>query len=201
MKRLLLLLIATMYHFSAHADYEPTLLADLIDSADLIMYGEITTAQGKFVTAEPLQILKGSPSVGSITIEKFENWTCASRFAAYKTGQREIFFLKKHKSSKSLSPLGAANEGEMPVVNDKVYYKQQYLALDKSPKQFKVYGGIVNGYTYNKFTFLAAITSYLHNRIVLLTEVAKNQESIDTTSNPVLLRILNEYHGLHFRTY
>ena len=90
--------------------------------------------------------------------------------------------------------MGAANEGEMPVVNQKVYYKNQYLSIDKNPQLFKVYGGTVNGYSYDRAEFITAVKFYSSNRSILQNDIAKSQASIDTVSNPVLSRILNEFY-------
>ncbi|GAA3960614.1 hypothetical protein GCM10022407_04420 [Hymenobacter antarcticus] len=196
----MLALLAVFCHFTAYADYEPTLLAELIDNSDLIVYAEITAVRKNHITVKVLQAIKGVPP-GSANIEKFKDWTCAFRFASYKTGQREILFLKKSKRHQSFFPLGAANEGELPVANNIVYYKQQYLALDTAPKSFKIYGGVVNGYSYDKTQFIEALKFYLLNRVVIQDDLSKNQARIDTIRNPALSRILHEFHEQHFRTY
>ncbi|MBJ6109339.1 hypothetical protein JAO73_09965 [Hymenobacter sp. BT523] len=201
MKKLLLLLTATFWHFTAYADYEPTLLAELVDKADLIMYGELTTLHSTTVLAKPLRVLKGNFAIGSITIEKFKNWTCASRYAVYQPGQRAVFFLKSSGAHNRFLVLGAANEGEMPVVNNKVYYSQQYLPIDKSPRSFKVPGGVVNGYVYDIGVFQQAVGFYLGNRPRVLNLIGQNQNRVDTMSNPVLLRLVQENRAQQGQTW
>ena len=192
MKKLLLMLAATLRFFEAQADYEPTLLPALIDDSDLIFYGEIVAIQKGSVTAKALEIIKGANPKSGIVIDKFENWTCASRFAPYRMGQKEFFFLKRKKGLNRFFALGAANEGEMPAANQKVYYQTQYLSIDKHPHLFKVYGGGVRGYVYDKSQFVEAVRFYIRYRSDIRSSIIHNQARIDTTKNIALLRIFAE---------
>lgn len=192
MKKLILILAATLSFFKAQADYDPTLLPELIDKSDLIIYGEIVTIQKANVTVKAFETIKGAKPKGNLVIDKFENWTCANRFAPYRIGQKEYFFLKRKKSVNQYFALGAANEGEMPVANQKVYYKYQYLSIDKNPPLFKVYGGAVRGYTYDKSKFVDALKFYMKYRTDIKTDIIHNKARIDTTKNIALLRIFAE---------
>ena len=192
MKRLLMMLAATLSFFRAQADYEPTLLPELIDSSDLIFYGEIIAIQKGSVTAKAFELIKGINPKGEVVIDKFKNWTCASRFAPYRIGQKEFFFLKRKKSINRYFALGAANEGEIPVVNQKIYYQYQYLSIDSNPRLFKVYGGAVRGYVYDKSKFAEALKFYMRYRTDIRTDIIHNQARIDTTKNIALLRIFAE---------
>ena len=187
-----MLLAATMRFFKAQADYDPTLLPELIDKSDLICYGEIVTVQSETITAKAIEVIKGTNPKGTIIIERFENWTCATRFAPYRIGQKEFFFLKRKKAFNRYFALGAANEGEMPVAQQKVYYQNQHLSIDKSPPLLKVYGGGVRGYTYDKTEFVKALTFYLRYRTKIRADIIPNQARIDTTKNIALLRIFAE---------
>jgi len=89
MKKLLLILAATLSFFKAQADYDPILLPELIDKSDLIFYGEIVTIKKESMTAKALEIIKGANPKSNIIIDKFENWTCAKRFAPYSIGRSE----------------------------------------------------------------------------------------------------------------
>ncbi|WP_345049357.1 hypothetical protein [Hymenobacter glaciei] len=192
MKKLLLLLAATLSFFDAQADYEPTLLSELIETSDLIFYGEIVAIQKSTVTAKSVQRIKGVNPNSEVAIDKFENWTCATRFAPYKVGQKAFFFLKKRKSANHYFALGAANEGEIPAFNQKVYYQNQYLSIDKNPRLFKVYGGAVRGYVYDKNQFIEALKYYMKYRVENRADIIHHQARIDTIHNPVLLRIFAE---------
>ena len=191
-KKLLLMLAATLSFFKAQADYEPTLLPELIDGSDLIFYGEIVEMQKGVITAKAVEIIKGVNPKGDVVIDKFKNWTCANRFAPYRIGQTELFFLKREKAVSHYYALGAANEGEMPVINQKVYYQNQYLRIDKNPRLFKVYGGAICGYVYDKSKFSEALKFYMRFRTDVRADIIHNQARIDTTKNIVLLRLFAE---------
>lgn len=192
MKKLLLMLAATLSCFKAQADYEPTLLPELIDSSDLIFYGEIVAIREGSVIAKTLEVIKGANPRSRIVIDKFENWTCATRFAQYRIGQKEFFFLKRKRGINRFFALVAANEGEMPVVNQNVYYQSQYLSIDEHPHLSKVYGGGVHGYIYDKSKFIAAVKFYMGHHSDIRTNIIHNQARIDTTQNIILLRIFAE---------
>lgn len=187
-----MMLAATLSFFKAQADYDPTLLPELIDSSDLIFYGEIVAIQKGSITAKAVEIIKGVNPKGEVVIDKFKNWTCASRFAPYRIGQKEFFFLKRKNSINRYFALGAADEGEIPVVNQKVYYQHQYLSIDSKPRLFKVYSGAVRGYVYDKSKFAEALKFYMRYRLEISTNIVHNQARIDTTKNIVLLRIFAE---------
>ena len=198
MKKLLLMLAAMLSFFKARADYDPTLLPEPIDSSDLISYGEIVATHNGSVTAKVLEIIKGKNPKSEIVIAKFENWTCANRFAPYRVRQKEFFFLKRKKSVNQYFALGSANEGEMPVVNQKVYYQSQYLSIDTNPQLFKVYGGAIRGYVYDKNVFVEALKFYMRYRTDIRADSNGNQARIDTTKNIALLRIFAELQATHF---
>ena len=139
-----------------------------------------------------LETVKGANPKGSIVIDKFKNWTCANRFAPYRIGQKLFFFLKKKKSVIQYFALGAANEGEVPVANQKVYYQNQYLSIDKNPELFKIYGGVLRGYVYDKSEFVEAVKFYIRYRSDIRTNIIHNQARIDTTRNVALPRIFAE---------
>ena len=181
-----------MHFFKAQADYNPTLLPELIDKSDLICYGEIVTVQSGTITAKAIEVIKGTNPKGTISIDKFENWTCATRFAPYRIGQKEFFFLKKQKPANQYFALGAGNEGEMPVAYQRVYYQNQRLSIDKSPPLLNVYGGGVRGYAYDKSEFVTALKFYLRYRTEVRTAIIHSQARIDTTENIALLRIFAE---------
>ena len=74
MKKFLLILIAALSYFKAQADYEPTLLPELIDKSDLIFYGKIVAIQQGSVTAKALEPVKNHG------IKMFRNAICCSKW-------------------------------------------------------------------------------------------------------------------------
>jgi hypothetical protein len=193
MKKLFILLLFFNFH-DLQAKFIPLRLADLIDKADLIVHGEITASQGNSLDAKILQVIKGTSVSAPIRIDKFEDWTCANRFASYQVGQQEVFFLKRNQATGRYTVLGAGDEGEMPMMKSKVYYKQQYLTVDKSPTLFKVYGGALSGYAYDKSELIAAIKFYALHRSEIQSGVVPTQYAASVTKNTALARIIAELH-------
>lgn len=56
----------------------------------------------------------------TIIIQKYIDWTCASRYQKYQLGQEAIYFLEINSKNK-LETMGAANEGELVVKSDTAY--------------------------------------------------------------------------------
>lgn len=117
-------------------------------------------------------------------VDKFEDWTCASRFTSYKSRQKEFLFVKKNKATGHYYPLGAGNEGEVPIIDNFVYYRGQYLAIDTATKVYNVYSGIVRGYRYKKSEFIQAIRDFS----------GRQEPAADTTANEVTRRLIAELH-------
>ena len=180
---------------NAFADYEPTLLPELIKKSDLIIEGEILSVYGKYVSFKPITILKRHSTVPIIKVDKFVDWTCAHRFDSYKPRQKEFLFLKFNKMSGHYYPLGAENEGEMPAIGNFIYYKDQYLAIDTAVSSFKVYGGVVRGYKYDRHQFIKAVTGFSgHNSQPDSEKISPLIVAVDTSVNEVNRRIVAELH-------
>ncbi len=101
------------------AKYSPLMLSQLIDDAKLIGNVEIIKIDEKQIIVKFSEFFKGSSKNKILKINKFENWTCATRWAAYKVGQKELIFVK-YSENKELVILGSGNEGEMPIHNNEL---------------------------------------------------------------------------------
>ena len=109
---------------SVHAiDYDTTELDQLIENAHLIVHGEIIAVDSEFVDVKIHEIVKATFAEQRIRITKFENWTCAWRWSEYTLGQTVLFFLNKSELTGQWHPMGAGNEGEMPIEGGRVFYK------------------------------------------------------------------------------
>ncbi len=128
MKRLILILTFLLTIHAAKADYESILLPQLIFQSTLIIRGTIEKVNKFTIEVKIKSTLKGVV-LNNVIISKFADWTCAQRFDKYEIGQEEIFFLTK--GTEFYQILGAGNEGEIPIIGDKAYYKQLYLKIDK----------------------------------------------------------------------
>jgi hypothetical protein len=194
MKRLFLLLLLFLCAFDSRADYEPTFLPELVIQADLIIYGEITTVYPNYVAVKTIQTIKGQfrSADERVFITKFKSWTCAQRFASYKAHQQLVFFLKQQNNGK-YAIIGAGDEGEIPVIANKVYYKQLYSRLDKSPMLFDVYDGKIYGYSYDKEAFISVVYFAMQNmtQLQLIASSHSNRVAADPENQP-LLRLLAE---------
>ncbi|WP_426062154.1 hypothetical protein [Hymenobacter sp. B1770] len=189
MKRLLFLLVIVMTCFQAMAKYSPTTLAGLVDESDLIIHGVIVSVQEKSVTVKPLNVVKGARPEAIVTLDKFEDWTCASRFTSYKVGQQGFLFLKKRTTTGVYFSLGSGNEVEIPVLNQKVFYKNPNPNYVKGLQTFFVYGGTILGHVYNYNSFVDAIKFYMANRAAM--NASKNLQD-ELSKSPALRRIFAE---------
>lgn len=120
MRTLFILLLAIFISSASYAKYEPKRLYELAVKADKIVYGEIVSVDSLTFCLD----IEGSITWdnGFLTVYKFRNWTCACRWTEYKVGQRVLLFLKYYKGK--LRVMGSGNEGELPLVDSKVYISQ-----------------------------------------------------------------------------
>lgn len=99
--------------------YIATSLIQLVERAACISYGRIVAVGKEEFKIVVLQNVKACKQHDTITIRKFNNWTCASRYSAYAVGQEAVFFLSSYKGK--LAPIGGGNEGELIVKHDTGY--------------------------------------------------------------------------------
>lgn len=115
---------------AADAKYRPMGLPEVLARAELIVQAKILSVGKTTVTVEIEQALHGKlPAPGEdgqrprLRVQKFRDWTCASRWTAYRPGQRLVWCLTTVANSKTVyRPLGAGDEGELPVVGKHAYF-------------------------------------------------------------------------------
>ncbi|WP_133249935.1 hypothetical protein [Marinifilum breve] len=116
MKHLIIILLV-FFSCNAKAKYRPLKLYEMVIKADKIVYGTISELDSTTLTLK----IEGSLTndSGTLKIERFEDWTCASRWTEYKIGQRVFLFLTSWKGK--LIAMSAGNEGELPIVKNSVF--------------------------------------------------------------------------------
>ena len=97
--------------------YQPRTLHELIIDSEKIVYGEIIDLDSTHFVIKIKGSLTGES--GYLSVKKFINWTCASRWTEYEKGQNLLLFLKTWDNE--LVSMGAGNEGELPIVNNDIY--------------------------------------------------------------------------------
>ena len=143
------------------ADYDPTPLPQLIIESDIILEGEIISQDSLTFTLEIINWIKGDSTLKKISIEKFENWTCANRITEYEIGQKEIVFLLQHKKTKKWITMGAGNEGELLIQNDSITYEDIYWDSESGCSKLDYFGQEVCGWRYSLKDFKAGIEFYI----------------------------------------
>ncbi|MDQ3191603.1 MAG: hypothetical protein M3Q58_08420 [Bacteroidota bacterium] len=127
MMKLKLLMIFFFLTLTAKADYTPLKLYQMIITAEKIVYGEITSLDTKTFTLRIENSLTGEK--GSLTIYRFKDWACASRWTEYKIGQKVLLFLYLNKNNGQLMTMSAGNEGELPIYKDSIYINGRALDI------------------------------------------------------------------------
>ena len=115
----------------AKADFVPVNLLTLIERADIIAVGEIICVDENVFELKTSKRLYSDEKV--LTINKFKDWTCAVRWSEYYVGQQQMVFVVHNKNG--LNSIGAGNEGEFPIFEDKVYATLMSSTLDGEIKR------------------------------------------------------------------
>ena len=108
---------------AALADYAPLELRSLFGASDLAVIGTIETVETDVFTMIVDEVVFGSYDGDSITITKFRDWTCASRWTPYERGQHILVFLWRQLSDgvTHYRIRGAGDDGELPIVGSYAY--------------------------------------------------------------------------------
>ncbi len=117
MKNLLFILIIFSSINEARADFVPIDFISMTHKASEIASGEIICVDENVFELKANRSLNSTNNI--LTIRKFEDWTCAVRWSEYFVGQKILVFLVKDENG--LYPIGAGNEGEMPIFKNNVY--------------------------------------------------------------------------------
>ena len=176
------------------ADYSPITLPKLIETSDLILHIEITKDIDERIEARILEVIKGDYKLRNIMVEKFEDWTCASRWSEYQIGQRELIFLQKHRKDNTWIIMGAGNEGEMPIENDKLYYKSPFFVNGyfHPEKNYELKEGNIHAIRYELSTALEGLKMYLEEQMAI-EKMTDNHKIIDYyPQNAFIKRAIDE---------
>jgi len=173
------------------ADYDPLPLTALVTKSELIAECKIISVQETTFDILVIEVIKGKEKETEITVSKFINWTCASRWSTYKVGQTAVLFLYKG-ALNTWHTLGAGNEGEMPIQRDTLYYKEIYYRLDSVAKTYILDDGIVTGYKYRLSDVKAAIKQYLKDELLIDKLIKLKTIRKYKTQNKFLERIIAE---------
>lgn len=109
-----------------NADFKPLILPQLIVKADLIIHARITDVLEEKFEVNIKEVFKGKSLSRNLTINKFKDWACATRWTTYEIGQEELIFLIRDEISGDWEIIGAGNEGEMPIADGFLYYKSHF---------------------------------------------------------------------------
>lgn len=117
MNKIATIIFFLTFCFNARADYDPLSLYEMIIKAEKIVHGTITELDSISLTLK----IDGSltSDSGLIKVERFENWTCASRWTEYQVGQMVFMFLTTWNGK--LVAMSGGNEGELPILNNLVF--------------------------------------------------------------------------------
>jgi len=192
MKTFILLILFSLTFSICQADYESTTLPELIEKSDLIVEGKIVKIDKETVELLIIEVIKGDTALKNITVQKFNDWTCASRWTTYQIGQTELVFLLKDQNMNLWHSMGAGNEGEMPIENETLFYKSLYMKIDESPEFLKVNDGEIYGYKFHLQDAKSAIKELRMNIDHINKMIEQNKLAEFKTENQFMRRILDE---------
>lgn len=104
-------LFLTLTALASAPDYRRYRLHELALLADHVVVGTIDAQREETFELAVEQTWVGQPQA-RLNLEKFQDWTCAGRYAPYLVGQRVLLFLRQGQV------MGAGDEGEMPLVGE-----------------------------------------------------------------------------------
>lgn len=177
----------------SYAKYDPLLVSQLIDKSQIIGIGEIKSIDNSNVLVFFEDVIKGKLTNRTLKISQFKNWTCASRWTNYKRGQKIMFFLTTSEVG-LYKILGSGDEGELPIVNEKIFYKSLYGGLDKKSTKFKVYGADLYGYSFKVLDVKTGILEYISNKLTFHKIAKQKNFEKQKIKNPFLKKLVSELH-------
>lgn len=175
----------------SYAKYDPLLVSQLIDKSQIIGIGEIKSIDNNNVLVFFEDVIKGKLTNRTLKISQFKNWTCASRWTNYKRGQKIMFFLTTSEVG-LYKILGSGDEGELPIVNEKIFYKSLYGGLDKKSTKFKVYGADLYGYSFKVLDVKTGILEYISNKLTFHKIAKQKNFEKQKIKNPFLKKLVSE---------
>jgi hypothetical protein len=123
-KYLILIAIFSLSLKPAFSEYVRTFLPSLIENSKIIVHGRIIFVGKETFKIVALKTIKSKTKCDTLVIQKFKDWSSASRYSTYEIGQEAIFFIESRKGK--FHVMGKGNEGELVVRSDTAYYSQDY---------------------------------------------------------------------------
>jgi len=191
MKNIYLICFFLIFTSISYAKYDPLLVSQLIDKSQIIGIGEIKSIENGNVLVVFSDIIKGKLTNRTLKVEQFRNWTCADRWTNYKKGQKIMFFLTISKEG-TYKILGSGDEGELPIVNEKIFYKSLYGPFDKNSTKLVVYGADLYGYTFNVLDVKNGILEYIRNGLTYHKIAKQKNNEKQKIKNPFLKKLVSE---------
>jgi hypothetical protein len=106
---------------SVNADYEPTLVHELLGGSELIVRGKIVELQKATYLLEVEECLVGENihRGDRVEIVRFQDWPCAQRMTEYRVGQHLLLFAVRQ--DEKWRVMGAGCEGECLLAGETLY--------------------------------------------------------------------------------
>lgn len=136
--------------------YRRYLLHELACDAEVVVRGTISDVAKRTFDVAVEEQIAGAVVPTSITVQRFENWTCAGRWARYAKGQRVWLFLHLDAEAPNFRILGGGGEGEMPMLGDDVLVRG-YRARGFEDGRWDVDGSKVDGVRIEASELAAAV--------------------------------------------
>ncbi len=155
------------------ASYTGTSLTQLVETAKVICYGKIIAVENGTFKLIILRPIKACRQNDTISIRKFANWTCASRYAEYSTYQEGVFFLSLYEGK--LATIGAANEGEL-IVKEGIGYIQNYDQHVFKAKKIDFISKYQEYICINLQTIIDGLKIYLENQETIDRQFAQKND-------------------------
>lgn len=100
-------------------------LFELALCAERVLTGEIRSVDSSTFVLSVEQRVVGTLSPETLSVARFEDWACASRWTEYRVGQRVLLFLGASVPDSNVQLiLGAGGEGEMPLAGAQVVVRE-----------------------------------------------------------------------------
>lgn len=174
-------------------DYKHLNLYQAIDRSELIVETEIQEVKDTTLIVNVLSIEKGKINTECLEILQFKNWPCAYKRTAYKVGQQAYLFLRQDKTRTIWRIVGAGNDGEMPIVNQKAYYKSPYRSTDGifgTAERLTLPQGRVFAFEFTIAEVKEGIYQYKKQKVKLTRKLNDKSLLYYCPTNPFLLRIV-----------
>ncbi len=106
----------------AKADYAQMTLFQLLTRAEIVVSGTVQEVSDDTYELDVVQAFRNAGSQDILTVERVDLLRLGDRWADYARGQQVVLFAQvSDTESATVAPLGAAGEGELPVVAQMVH--------------------------------------------------------------------------------